>query len=110
MATGNSHKVVIEGSTPSSATKTNIGEKMSTPELIYELTKFFFSNVGHFLLLMLFILTVRGDVTKLIIKVKDFFNKLIFNYKNKLVHVKPPPEYLDRDTKKILNVNKEKES
>jgi len=59
---------------------------------------------------MLFILTVRGDVTKLIIKVKDFFKKLIFNYKNKFVHVKPQPEYLDRDTKKILNTDREKKS
>ena len=34
MATGNSHKVVIEGSTPSSATKANIGDQMTLEDKI----------------------------------------------------------------------------
>lgn len=56
---------------------------MNTPELIYKTILFFFSTVWIYFGLLLLILTIRGDVTKALTGVKEFFQKTALKYREK---------------------------
>jgi len=56
---------------------------MNTPELIYKTITFFFSNLWIYIGLLLLILTLRGDITKTLSGIKDFFKKTALKYKEK---------------------------
>jgi len=56
---------------------------MNTPELIYKTITFFFSNLWIYIGLLLLILTLRGDITKTLSGIKDFFKKTALKYREK---------------------------
>lgn len=53
---------------------------MNYPELFYKTIVFFFSNIWVYLGLLMFILTVRGDVTRFFVSVKGYFKSLIVKF------------------------------
>jgi hypothetical protein len=57
---------------------------MNTPEMIYTLIKFFFSNIWTYLGLLLLVITIRGDISKAVSVVSRFFGKIRDNYRSKI--------------------------
>jgi hypothetical protein len=56
---------------------------MNTPELIYQTIQFFFSTLWIYLGLLLLIITIRGDVTRALTGIKEFFQKTAVKYREK---------------------------
>lgn len=54
---------------------------MNTPEMIYKLIVFIFSNIWIYAGMILLILTIRGDITKVISKSINFFKKVAATYR-----------------------------
>lgn len=74
---------------------------MNTQEMIYKLIEYFFSDLFHFILLIMFILIIKSDTAKVINNLKGFIKKIIVRYrtKNKIEYIK---NNIPKDIKKII--------
>lgn len=75
---------------------------MNTQEMIYKLIEYFFSDLFHFILLIMFILIIKSDTAKVINNLKGFIKKIIVRYrtKNKIEYIK---NNIPKDLKKIIS-------
>lgn len=56
---------------------------MNTPEVIYKIIIFFFSNIWVYIGLVILILTIKGDLSKAIKGTKDFVKNVIIRYRER---------------------------
>ena len=75
-------------------------------ELVYKLAEFYWSGFWYYTGLILFILVVRGDVTRAVYSIRGFFSKVKEQYKRKVTE-KAAEQFLKRNLPKDLkNVQK----
>lgn len=81
-------------------------------ELVYNLAEFFWSSFWYYTGLILFILVVRGDVTRAIHSIRNYFARVKQAYKRRLAE-KASERFLKRNIPKDLintqKIKKEKE-
>lgn len=74
---------------------------MNVWEMIYNLAEFYFSTIWLYLGLLLLIFVVRGDVTRAIYSVRNFFAKAKEKYQQRLARL-ASDRYLKRNIPKDL--------
>lgn len=74
---------------------------MNTPELIYQTITFFFSTAWIYFGLLLLIITIRGDVSRALTGIKDFFGGVITRLRAKNEEEKQAREFAKRNLQKL---------
>lgn len=86
---------------------------MNFTELILELVKFFFDDVSHFVMLLVFIIFVQGSISKLFNNVQNFFKRIAQRYRSIISKRKPieenkVPSWLKNQNDEVQNDTKRK--